>query len=633
MSWIERKAPGNVVAHVPLNTCLRKQSRRRMPADVEGWARALPVRPSLIEAGLSRVLRETVVPVWSAWMGRFQQGLRIEQDGDSRVIVHCDTVRYRIDPTGEIHAEAPRWGGGYEALLVEVGTPFPSWYWVRTIAFREAEAFAPLLSAIHAHRLAEPPRWPAVPGDKEGVAFQWLGGVVEGLARRCIDGLQMRRLLREVLAPDPRLMDLARRARPRAHGKCDVSSAWWNQCLAHREALVELHRTAPALLPFYGELMQRNQVQPGRLDWAALRFRLGGEELQPAQWRFLMHEPAAPVWQMYRDGQIRSLGNLRAFLACWARLHLAQPPGVRLPRALWEPLARTSVDPARGDVLPPIVWPGTARATRQAIEHYRSAAARGDGPAFIENEWGPVVRWGANYAAGIEMPRVRGWSSARRLAREDERRVRARNSNLSWHVPVPSLEDGGLQAVALANGAELADEAIAMRHCADRYALRCANGELLVYSLRDAATGKRRASAAIGLGRDGAMLLEVGRSLNRPPDSREIALAEKLANAVCAAVRARVLAESEIQVPIPPVGPKVLFMERKDSDVYAFVESTGCGWKGYKFSPCGSARPISGDEAIETLNPDSWSPMSREDFVGAVEVLRTLRRHGRTKVV
>lgn len=626
MSWIKRITPGDVVAQVSFDGCFRATPRRPLPRDVAAWAQSLTVPPRFAKLGMAQALHETVPALWSAWLARFRQGLRIEQDGDARVIVHCDTVRYRVLPSGEVSAEMPRAGGGYEAISVEVGNPFPSWTWVRLIALREPDAVAPLMQAIHVRRLAGLARRNASPGDLEELALKWLAGVIERLARRCIDGLQMRRLLREALGADPVLLNTARRARPRTHRKGDVTSDWWNLCLAHREALLELQRVAPALVPLYGELIVHGKVEPGRLDWTYFRKTVAVEGLLPAKWRFLMHDPAKPVWQMYREGLIGSLEHLCAFLTGWAKLHDGLPEHIRMPRALWETLARTSVDPVRGHVLPPIVWPVTPRATRQAIERYRRSVEVGKGADFIENEWGPVVRWAANYAEANQPTPVRYWGTARREATEDERRIKARNQDLSWHVPAAKLEDGELYAVALANGVELAEEAIAMRHCADRYAKRCMDGELLIFSVREIATDKRRASVAIELRRDRARLAEVVRSLNRAPDKLELAFAEKLAQAVSEQLQARAEADAQLKVAIPPSGPGVLFMERNDSDVYAFLQHTSTGWKGYKYAPCGSVKPISGNEAIETLNPWSWSPMTREDFVGAVQVLLTLRQ-------
>lgn len=631
MSWIQRKPPGDVIAHVPFDDCFRATPRRRMPPAVAAWARGLPVPRRLARAGLAAVLREAVPALWSAWQARFRQGLRIEREGDARVVVHCDTVRYRVAPGGEVTAEMPRPGGGYEPILVEVGTPFPSWTWVRLIAQREPEAVAPLMQAIHAHRQSQP-NLPvnARPGDLEWVALEWLAGVIEGLARRCVDGLVMRHLLRDALGCDAVLLDAARRAKPRAHRQGDVSSEWWNQCIAHRQALLELRDAAPGLLPLYGELMQANQVSPGRLDWTGLRARLGDAALPHSLWRFMKRDRAAPVWRMQREGAIGSIEHLCDFLGGWARVHLGLPPDLRLPDALWKPLARTSVNTARGLVFPPVAWPVSARATGQAIKRFRAACACGQGVDFIENEWAPVVRWAANYAGANSVDLVRYWGTARRLAAEDERRIRARNQDLAWPVPLATFEHGDLRAIALSNGAELAEEAIAMRHCADRHANACMAGEMLIYGLRDRSTQQRVATVSIELRQGGARLGEVARSLNRPPSRAEITCADALAKTIDRRIRERRTAGGGSDVEIPPAGPTVLFMERNDSDVYAFIESTGTGWKGYKYTPCGTARPISGVEAVETLNPWSWSPMRWEDFVVAVQVLLALRRQGRT---
>lgn len=628
MSLIERKPPGEVIAHIPLDACLRPRPQRPLPQDMATWSRALPVAGRLAELGLSQALREAVPPLWEAWLSRFQQGLRIEREGDVRVVVHCDTVRYRQGPTGEVTAEIPMAGGGYGKLSVEVGTPFPSWTWARLIAVREPEAVVGLRQAIQTRELAGLLGPAESVASVEGAALDWSARVIEGLARRCIDGVAMRRRLVGALDLEPQMVQIARRARPRALRQCDLPSSWWNQCLTHREALLELAQIAPALIPLYGELMHFNHVKPGRLDWTHLKSLIAPAGLKHARWQFLMRDRAAPVWRMRREGLIPSLRYLCEFLVGWAAVHDTLPPGCRLPRALWELLARTSVDRVTGHVLPPVLWPVMPKATAQAIARYRAAAARGEATEFIEKEWGPVVRWAANYAGQNPGTPVKHWSTARRQAACDERRIRARTQGLSWTVQVPRYERDGLYAIALATGSELAEEAIAMRHCADRYAPQCDRGGMVVYSLRDAAADARLASAAIEISPRGAELVELARSLNREPDDRERRFAMRLAEYVAQQVKAAALLPHIGEVTIPPAGSGTLFMERRDSDVYAFIQVTDRGWKGYKYLPCGTVRAISGDEAVRVLDPMSWFALSRQDFVEIVEPFLLLRRQG-----
>lgn len=326
MSLIERRPPGKVLARISLDDCLRARPRRPLPPDIARWAAGLPVPAPLAGMGLAGPLREAVAPLWAAVLARFRQGLRIEAGEHARVVVHCDTVRYEFTPHGAVHAFMPRLGGGYEPISVEVGTPFPSWQWVRLLAMREPEAVQPFMQSIHVRRLAGTVPANVLPGGLEQQALLWLADVIEGLARRCIDGVRMREHLRAALAIDPDLLLAARMARPRRYAGCDVQTDWWNECVQRREALLELRTHAPGLLPIYGEMVARGQISPRIRTVAQLREAIC-KDLGTAAWRRLARESPRPVWVMYRNQQIRSPQSLQGLISGWRTCIAACPRG------------------------------------------------------------------------------------------------------------------------------------------------------------------------------------------------------------------------------------------------------------------------------------------------------------------
>ncbi len=526
MSLIQRLPPGQVLARIPFDDCLLAPPRRAMPADLARWALSLPVPRSLADMGLARPLREAVAPLWDAVMARFRQGLRIEAGAHAKVVVHCDTVRYEFTPQGRIHGRLPVEGGGYQTTPLEVGTPFPSWHWVRLLGQREPEAVAPLVHSIHIRQLAGLIPRDVPEGEVQSQAIDWLASIMEGLARRCIDGLRMREQLRCALAIDPALLLAARRARPRHLVDQDVGTTGWNRCIEHRNTLLELQSNAPGLVPLYGQLMWDGNVSPHRRNVDALRDAMV-KGLPPADWKRLSRESARPVWEMYRAHHIRSMNSLKGFVACWARLHRGLPAGMRMPLALWEPLARTWVGPLSDYAMPPVRWPGTPAATRQAIERYLAARACGSGQRFLDEEWAPVVRWAGDYS-NSSRPAVGHWSTLKRLAAQDERRLSAKLAGMRWDSPLPRFESGQLLALAIQTGEDLAEEAIAMRHCADRFAGECARGEIHIYGLKDRLTGERLATLALATGEKTVSLDQVARSLNREPTTLQLDFARKL---------------------------------------------------------------------------------------------------------
>ena len=68
----------------------------------------------------------------------------------------------------------------------------------------------------------------------------------------------------------------------------------------------------------------------------------------------------------------------------------------------------------------------------------------------------------------------------------------------AWTTLVPAFEHEGLRMVPMESRVELWDEGLAMCHCTGdaSYAASCTQGTLRVYSVRDARSGRRLATAA-----------------------------------------------------------------------------------------------------------------------------------------
>jgi hypothetical protein len=408
---------------------------------------------------------------------------------------------------------------------VEIGRPLPHWTWVRTIANLEidlSEDGGWLARAIYARRLAG--LLNQEPGLVETVARKW---VVEA-----VDLFEMRQRLRAALAPDPHLLEIARRAWPRTRPDIDLASCTWTLCLAHREQLTELYRLAAGLLPYFGELINTGKVNPAQPVMQILRRALGGKALPPGDWKLLLGDSLRPLWQMLRAGEIAGHASIRGFLRDWAVLHRGLPREARLPLALWAPLTRTWIEPCGKLVSPPIRWPFPKKVTQQAIHRYRELQQQGLGQRFVDDEWGPVVRWAANYGQQETVPTVRTWSAALREARNDEKRLRAKAGATSWPAPLSKYAAGAFQGLALTSPLDLAEEAIAMRNCTDRYAEECSKGTIVVYSLRHATTHQRLATFCAQINARGAELSEIKRSLNRLPSEEEVSFAHRTLDAL-----------------------------------------------------------------------------------------------------
>ena len=533
MPSVRRLPPGDVIAIVPLADCLRIGPGKPWPTDLSRWAASRPLPYILRDAGLRPALCDAVESTWSRVLKRVESGLRIERDGEDRVVVHCDTVRYHISHAGFIDATYPIPGGTYVPGLVEIGRPLPHWTWVRTIANLEIDLSDDedwLARAIHTRRLAG--LLDREPGVVESAAQKWVVEAVVALARRRFNLFEMRQRLRAALAPDPQFLETARRAWPRTRPDVDLASCTWTLCLAHREQLTELYRLAPGLLPYFGVLINTGKINPIQPVMLILRKALGGKALPPGDWKLLLGDSLRPIWQMFRSGEIAGHPSIRGFLRDWAILHRGLPRKTRLPLALWAPLTRTWIEPCGKRVKPSIGWHLAPKVTGQAIYRYWQLEHQGLGQRFVDEEWGPVVRWAANYSHQLTLAYVRTWSAALREARKDERRLRAAAKAQSWHASLPKYTDGVFVGIALTSSLDLSEEAIAMRHCADRYAEECAQGRAVVYSLRDANTHRRLASFCALVKPLGAELADIKRSLNRTPSEEEFLFAHQTIDAL-----------------------------------------------------------------------------------------------------
>lgn len=338
-------------------------------------------------------------------------------------------------------------------------------------------------------------------------------------ASAAVDGIR--------IALDAELVALARRMRPHAGAGVGGAGGWLERVAASRDAAREVARLAPGLLPFLGVLMAEpadGGLSAAQPSLATIRGMLRAAGLTPTDWRFLLADPARPVWRMVRAGRIRGVDHVARFLVDWARVHRGLPPELHLPSALWAPLADTWVQPLADRVTPPVRWPFGPEITAEAIRRWREAARAGRGEAFVAGEYGLLVRWAADYAEEGR-PRLRSFRNALAAERRHDRRLRAAAATASgkawWFPPVPDLL-GPWVAVPLATPTELVEEAIALHHCADRRAAQCAVRRLRIYGVRRRDDGTRVATLEVSWETaDGsARLVEAKGLLNRhPPDA------------------------------------------------------------------------------------------------------------------
>jgi hypothetical protein len=292
---------------------------------------------------------------------------------------------------------------------------------------------------------------------------------------------------------------------------------------------VEKH--APALLDLFW--IERKRWSPH--IWAETPLRSLRRDfldlgVKRVAWKRLCHLRARPIWKHWFNKRIKNVAELKQFLADWARLHSALPPDVRLPLAMWETLALTYVDPGSNMVHPPVSWPCHAKVTLEAIAAYHASKVIGRDGDFLCGDWARVVRWAADYGNEGRVAIKRTWRGALRAAELDERMLRAKSAGAekAWSSPFRDECIGSLRIIPITSEEALVEEAIAMRHCADRMDRDAIGRSLHLVSIRCGKTMRRLATACFWSGRQGLSLGEIRGIANSPAENDVRRIAERL---------------------------------------------------------------------------------------------------------
>ena len=519
---------------IPLDDCRLARPRRPLPDDLQRWAQVLPLPPPFKRMGMAPTLRATLLRCWRAFEASYAQGIEVRVDAAGREVVLCGALVCRIDASGRsitTHARDSRgqpWTRDFEVLH-----PLPDWQWIGAVLQVHAGQMWDLRCDLEARNLAR------VISPFQAIvlmqhAWRWLVATITRMAQRTIDLRALRGRLRAALALDAELVALARRMRPRDGSGVEVAGAWLGRVAAWREAAREMDRLAPGLLPLLGALLaepDQGDLSPSRQPLAVIRCRLREAGAARVDWRFLLTDPARPVWRMVRAGRIRGLDDIAGFLVDWARLHRGLPGDLRLPSALWEALCATWIEPEDDRVRPPVRWPFGPDVTVEAIRRWRDAAQSGRGEAYVVGEFGLLVRWAADYAEEGR-PRLCSYRNAVAAARRHDRRLRAAvaaASSRPWDFPRPPEVFGRWTFVPLATPLDLVEEAIALHHCADQRVSDCEAGHARLYGIRRREDGARLATLEVRWlpNRGGPQLVELRGPLNRPVPERLQALARR----------------------------------------------------------------------------------------------------------
>lgn len=282
------------------------------------------------------------------------------------------------------------------------------------------------------------------------------------------------RALPQALGLDPELVSIALASRASARG--GLTSAVFNRVWSNEAAYRRVARENPKLLPLVDLAFAGKLLRAGEDPVAGLRRIFTEAGLRPAAWRYVARHGARlfrPAWRIDERQPLRSALRLMQCLQA-ARL----PP--RYPPALADVV--TAFDEVAGDVLGVVIRAARDAAGTPAWDDFRADVRR-------------VLSW-----AELEQPaldkrqRRAGWPWLVRQAHAWEcRRVLELKGPRSWPSAVGESRHDGYRIVPLDTVDLMVDEALAMRNCLTDCIQYCQLGAERYFSVRDAASGERRA--------------------------------------------------------------------------------------------------------------------------------------------
>lgn len=417
----------------------------------------------------------------------------------------------------EIRVEkpAPAWPTDRSASALSISHPLPRWIWldhvldqgcagrIRTVAQAACLQARSLCTDDEVDAAATALR-------------QWLRAWLKREVGRSGQLPAMRARLLQAYSVEPDLVALAWRFRPT--GQVHLSGADYQYAWRNGEAMTRLRHESPGVFPVYAALARELGLAPAQ-GLGALKDALRDAGLSRGGWTRLVQH-GGPVLRLLRAGSTQGTRLVDVLVPTMNLLVATQRPGLP-PMPLLRALVAARLDRLHDAHLR--VPTALLRAAWDACGAQPEAMADlAGGFDRLLLHW-KIERWTPErLPAGLRW----GWFQ-RQLRALEARLAAAPWLDARWPAPLVSFTSGSHVAVALADGRSMYDEAMAMRHCLGlpRFLDECQSGRYLAFSLRDAATGRRRCTALLTRRRTAWSLGQVAGFANAPAPgwARELA--------------------------------------------------------------------------------------------------------------
>jgi hypothetical protein len=410
--------------------------------------------------------------------------------------------------TREILVEkpVPAWPTDRSASALSISHPLPRWIWLdHVLDQRCAGRIRTVAQAacLQGHSLCT--------DDEVDVAAtalrQWLRAWLKREVGRSGQLPGMRARLLQAYCVEPDLVALAWQFRPT--GQVHLSGADYQYAWRNGEALTGRKHESPGAFPVYAALARELALVPTQ-GLGALKDALRGAGLSRGGWTRLVQH-GGPVVRLLRAGTAPGTRLVDVLVPTMNLIVASQRPGLP-PMPLLRALVAARLDRLHDARLR--VPTALLRAAWDACDDEPQAMAD-----VIGGFDRLLLHWKIERWTPERLPPGLRWGWFLRQLRAVEARLAAAPwLDARWPAPLVSFRSGSHVAVALADGRSVYDEAIAMRHCLGlpRFLDECQSGRYLAFSLRDAATGRRRCTALLTRSRTAWSLGQVAGFANAP---------------------------------------------------------------------------------------------------------------------
>lgn len=394
-------------------------------------------------------------------------------------------VRYRHElRRHRLRAQTRDESGRYcdhAGAIVRPLAPLGSWHWLDRYLDRHRDLLQCAVQAVAPD--------PDAAADWAPRLRDWLRGSVRAALRRSGAMSGLRRAIRDSLPYGRDRLDLA--CRIRRDPNRPLRAADLEEFLGAGPEYVALRSESPTLLHLCSLLADPDR--PGRPNVPQrLKSQLRELGLSRAGWRLICRH-GVRAYAALIEGE-RDHESIVALAVAGANLIAAcQRPGLP-PVELMRQLGEIEDQNDTEDPLVPMPLLRAAWDAARALptRHARRAFAA---DAFARTvAWWRCVRDRPTIPPGIRW----AWFDARTRAWERRERALRMADAWQWTGPVAAFECHGVKVVPLESMVALWDEGLAMRHCVGgvAFAKACLAGTRRVYSLRDARSGRRLATAS-----------------------------------------------------------------------------------------------------------------------------------------